>query len=135
VSAARQRVTVAAAFVETWLAREGHKQPVGLNLLTKVQLPNLPTLYGAMLAGVSTVIMGAGIPREIPGALDALATHAPATLKFDVEGLARDAAEWLTFDPADGRWPQRAAARRYATRRPRAAHLRRARCRGPREEA
>lgn len=105
VSAARQRVTVAAAFVETWLAREGHPHPVGLNLLTKVQLPNLPTLYGAMLAGVSTVIMGAGIPREIPGALDALATHAPATLKFDVEGLARDESLWLTFDPADV-WPE-----------------------------
>lgn len=72
VSRARQRVTVAAAFVETWLAREGHDGDVGMNLLTKVQLPNLPTLYGAMLAGVATIIMGAGIPREIPGALDAL---------------------------------------------------------------
>lgn len=106
VSAARQRVTVAAAFVETWLARDGHPHPVGLNLLTKVQRPNLPTLYGAMLAGVSNVIMGAGIPREIPGALDALATHAPASLKFDVEGLARDESLWLTFDPADV-WPER----------------------------
>lgn len=109
VSAARQRVTVAAAFVETWLAREGHEHPVGLNLLTKVQMPNLPTLYGAMLAGVSTVIMGAGIPREIPGALDALAQHHPATLRLDVQGLAKDEQEWLRFDPStvwpDGRVP------------------------------
>lgn len=105
VSCARQRVTVAAAFVETWLAREGHDQPVGMNLLTKVQMPNLPTLYGAMLAGVATVIMGAGIPREIPGALDALATHSKATMKFDVEGLARDESQWLSFDPAEV-WPQ-----------------------------
>ncbi len=101
VSGARQRVTVAAAFVETWLAREGHDNAVGMNLLTKVQMPNLPTLYGAMLAGVATVIMGAGIPREIPGALDALSTHSKATLKFDVMGLGRDEAEYLTFDPAD----------------------------------
>lgn len=102
VSAARQRVTVAAAFVETWLAREGHTAPVGMNLLTKVQLPNLATLYGAMLAGVSCVIMGAGIPREVPGVLDALAQHAPARMKFDLEGAARDAAPtWVTFDPAD----------------------------------
>lgn len=101
VSSARQRVTVAAAFVETWLAREGHDNAVGMNLLTKVQMPNLPTLYGAMLAGVATVIMGAGIPREIPGALDALSTHGKATLKFDVGGLGRDEAEYLTFDPAD----------------------------------
>lgn len=105
VSTARQRVTVAAAFVETWLAREGHDNPVGMNLLTKVQMPNLPTLYGAMLAGVATVIMGAGIPREIPGALDALATHSKATMKFDVEGLSRDEAQWLSFDPAE-LWPE-----------------------------
>ena len=107
VTSARQRVTVAAAFVETWLAREGHDNAVGMNLLTKVQMPNLPTLYGAMLAGVATVIMGAGIPREIPGALDALSTHSKATLKFDVEGLGRDDAEYLTFDPADV-WPEHA---------------------------
>jgi nitronate monooxygenase len=105
VTSARQRVTVAAAFVETWLAREGHDNSVGMNLLTKVQMPNLPTLYGAMLAGVATVIMGAGIPREIPGALDALATHGKATLKFDVEGLARDESQWLAFDPAEV-WPE-----------------------------
>ncbi|MBY0488709.1 MAG: nitronate monooxygenase [Gemmatimonadaceae bacterium] len=104
VSAARQRVTVAAAFVETWLAREGHDAPVGMNLLTKVQMPNLATLYGAMLAGVSCVIMGAGIPREIPGALDALAQHQPARIRFDVEGLAKDEAEWLAFDPVEV-WP------------------------------
>lgn len=104
VSSARQRVTVAAAFVETWLAREGHEHGVGLNLLTKVQMPNLPTLYGAMLAGVTTVIMGAGIPREIPGALDALAEHAPTTLRFDMEGAARDDVAVLRFDPAE-LWP------------------------------
>ena len=100
VSDARQRVTVLASFVEVWLAREGHDGPIGLNLLTKVQMPNLATLYGAMLAGVAFVIMGAGIPREIPGALDALAEHRPARLRFDVVGLARDQEEWLTFDPA-----------------------------------
>ena len=105
VNAARQRVTVAASFVETWLAREGHDNPVGMNLLTKVQMPNLPTLYGAMLAGVTCVIMGAGIPREIPGALDALATHGKAQLKFDVEGLGKDEVEYLMFDPAEV-WPE-----------------------------
>ena len=100
VSDARQRVTVLANFVEVWLAKEGHGNPVGLNLLTKVQMPNLASLYGAMLAGVDVVIMGAGIPREIPGALDALAAHQPARLRFEVEGLPSDQAEWLTFDPA-----------------------------------
>jgi len=100
VSDARQRVTVLANFVEVWLAKEGHTGPVGLNLLTKVQMPNLASLYGAMLAGVDVVIMGAGIPREIPGVLDAFAEHLPAQLKFEVEGLKRDEAEYLTFDPS-----------------------------------
>ena len=101
VTAARQRVTMAANFVEVWLAKAGHGGPVGINLLTKVQMPNLASLYGAMLAGVDFVIMGAGIPREIPGALDALAEHRPAQLRLDVEGASRDEVELITFDPAD----------------------------------
>ena len=74
-SAARQQLTMLAAFVEVWLAKAGHDGLVGINLLTKIQPPNLATLYGAMLAGVDYVLMGAGIPREIPGALDRLARH------------------------------------------------------------
>ncbi|MGH7620044.1 MAG: nitronate monooxygenase, partial [Gemmatimonadaceae bacterium] len=99
VSDARQRVTVLANFVEVWLAKEGHDGPIGLNLLTKVQMPNLPSLYGAMLAGVDVVIMGAGIPREIPGVLDAFATHQAAQLRFEIDGAGRDQVEYLTFDP------------------------------------
>lgn len=99
VSDARQRVTVLANFVEVWLAKEGHTGPIGLNLLTKVQMPNLASLYGAMLAGVDFVIMGAGIPREIPGVLDALADHKPVRVKFEIEGLAPGEVEYLTFDP------------------------------------
>jgi nitronate monooxygenase len=100
VSDARQRVTVLANFVEVWLAKEGHAGPVGLNLLTKVQMPNLASLYGAMLADVDVVIMGAGIPREIPGVLDAFAQHRPAQIRFEIEGLARGETEYLAFDPA-----------------------------------
>ncbi len=44
---------LAAAFAEVWLAKEGHSGAVGLNLLTKIQLPTLPTLLGAMLAGAT----------------------------------------------------------------------------------
>lgn len=104
VSAARQRVTVLANFVEVSLAREGHDGLVGVNLLTKVQMPNMASLYGAMLAGVNVVLMGAGIPREIPGVLDALAEHRPTTLRFDVDGLGRDETELLRFEPLE-LWP------------------------------
>ncbi len=99
VSAARQQLTMLAAFVEVHLAKEGHGEPVGMNLLTKVQLPNLATLYGAMLAGVDVILMGAGIPRDVPAALDALAEHRPASLRLDVEGLPPGVVERVTLDP------------------------------------
>jgi len=99
VAPARQALTMLAAFVEVFLAKEEHDEPIGINLLTKTQLFTLPTLYGALLAGVDYVLMGAGIPREIPGVLDLLAGHHPARLRFDVEGLAPDAVEYIEFDP------------------------------------
>ncbi len=100
VSAVREQVTIAANYVEVWLAKEGHQGKVGINLLTKVQMPTLASLYGAMLAGVDVVLMGAGIPREIPGALDALAIQAPAVLRLDVEGQPSDQPVTLSFDPS-----------------------------------
>ncbi len=62
-------------FVEVFLAREGHSNPVGINYLEKLQLPHLASIYGAMLAGVAVIIMGAGIPLTIPGVLTALTRH------------------------------------------------------------
>ncbi len=57
-------------FVEVFLARQGHLNKIGVNFLEKVQLPHLASIYGAMLAGVGYVLMGAGIPLHIPGVLD-----------------------------------------------------------------
>lgn len=97
VNRARHEVTILANFVEVWLAKQGHGNAVGINLLTKVQMPNLASLYGAMLAGVDYVLMGAGIPKEIPGVLDRLAVHEPAEMRLDVEGDGP--AEYLKLDP------------------------------------
>lgn len=99
VTAARRELMMLASFAEVWLAKEGHDGQVGMNLLTKVQIPTLPTLYGAMLAGVDYIIMGAGIPREIPAALDRLAVHEPARLRLDVEGATSEHETVLDFDP------------------------------------
>jgi NAD(P)H-dependent flavin oxidoreductase YrpB (nitropropane dioxygenase family) len=96
---ARIELTMLAAYCEVMLARQGHNGDIGMNLLTKVQLPNLATIYGAMLAGVAYVIMGAGIPKEIPGILDALACGGVARMRFDVHGLPRDDVRELVLDP------------------------------------
>lgn len=90
---------VLGAFVEVFLAKEGHEGLVGINLLEKIQLPTLPALFGAMLAGVTCVLMGAGIPRTIPGVLDQLAAGEPAALKIDVDGSLPGEEFVSTFDP------------------------------------
>ena len=73
-------------FSEVFLAKEQHAGLIGINLLEKVQLPNLASLLGAMLAKVDVVLMGAGIPRSIPAILDQFAAGEPAELKLDVAG-------------------------------------------------
>jgi NAD(P)H-dependent flavin oxidoreductase YrpB (nitropropane dioxygenase family) len=95
------RLTVAANFVEVLLAKTGHGGMCGINLLEKIQLATLPSLYGAMLAGVDFVLMGAGIPKEIPGALDRLALHEEASLKIHVEGAGAEEEHRMTFRPRE----------------------------------
>ncbi|MEX2502595.1 MAG: nitronate monooxygenase [Trueperaceae bacterium] len=95
-------VTMLGAYVEVALAKAGHAGAVGVNLLAKLQRPTLATLYGSMLAGVDWVLMGAGIPQAIPGALDRLAEHRAASIPLDVAGADRSAPRAaLEFDPAD----------------------------------
>jgi nitronate monooxygenase len=101
VSRTREQIAMLASYVEVTLAKEGHDGIVGINLLTKVQMPNLATLYGAMLAGVDYVLMGAGIPQEIPGVLDAFATGDAASIKLDVEGQQRGETTLLRIDPRE----------------------------------
>src|ERR1039458_2509557 len=88
-------------FVEVYLAREGHKNPVGINFLEKVQIPHLASIYGAMLAGVGYVLMGAGIPLHIPGVLDAFAMHHPAEYKLAVMGAVTGQDTQMRLDPAE----------------------------------
>jgi nitronate monooxygenase len=88
-------------FVEVFLAKEGHKNPVGMNFLEKVQMPHLASIYGAMLAGVGYVLMGAGIPLHIPGVLDAFAAHHSAEYKLQVTGALAEMDTLMVLDPAE----------------------------------
>ncbi|TYB33946.1 MAG: nitronate monooxygenase [Flexistipes sinusarabici] len=94
-------MSMLSSFVEVYLAKEGHDGIVGINVLEKIRMPNLYVLYGAMLAGVDYVIVGAGIPREIPGVIDNLAEHNKAYLRLNVEGAAPDDDYKMELEPSD----------------------------------
>ncbi len=93
-------LTVLANFAEVWLAKAGHAGQVGINYLEKIQVPTVAQLYGAMLAGVDYVLVGAGIPRAIPGVLDALAEGREAAYRLDVDGAEPGETFVTQFDPA-----------------------------------
>ena len=93
-------LTVAANFVEIFLAKEGHGGVVGVNYLEKVSLPNPAAIYGAMLAGVDYILMGAGIPVEIPGLLDRYARGEAGEIRVHVDGAPKEERYVARFDPA-----------------------------------
>lgn len=61
-----KRLSTIAAFVEVKRAKLGHHGKVGINVMWKCSLTVLPSIYGAMLAGVDALLCGAGIPMELP---------------------------------------------------------------------
>lgn len=94
---ASQELAVAGNFVEVWLAKEGHDGIVGINFLEKIQMATPAAAYGAMLAGVDFVLMGAGIPAEIPAMLNDFAIHQESGVAVDVaDGTLKYR---QTFDP------------------------------------
>jgi nitronate monooxygenase len=101
ISREHVELCIVANFVEVYLAQEGHDNPVGINYLEKIQIPHLASIYGAMLAGVGYILMGAGVPVKIPAVLDQFTMHAPATYPLHATG----ALEWddttITFDPRE----------------------------------
>lgn len=92
---------VVANFAEVFLAREDHTGLVGINYLEKIQTPTLPSLFGAMIAGVDYVLMGAGIPTNIPGAIDKLSAGIAVDLSLRVEGVERGQSFTMSFDPCE----------------------------------
>jgi len=88
-------------FVEVWLAKEGHDGVIGINYLEKIQIPHLSSIYGAMLAGVDYVIIGAGIPMAIPGVIDGLHEGKAVKYKIDVKGTDRGEVIHTHFDPVE----------------------------------
>ncbi|MCT9091449.1 hypothetical protein N4G70_21645 [Streptomyces sp. ASQP_92] len=95
-----QLLTVIGNFVEVWLAKEGHDGLVGVNYLAKIELATAPALFGAILAGADHVLVGAGIPGQIPALASRLARAEPVTTLITVEGDEEPLPH--TFDPRGG---------------------------------
>ena len=95
-----QELAVAAGFVEVFLAKEGHDGPVGINLLRKIEAPIPFVLYGAMLARVDAVLVGAGNPHELPGLLDDLAAGEDITWSLRVQH-ASHSGHAIAFRPTE----------------------------------
>lgn len=90
---------IVANFAEVFLAKEGHTNPIGINYLEKIQLPVVVSMIGAMLAGVDAVLMGAGIPKQMPQLIRDLSENKPGTYKIDVEGALPGETYTISQDP------------------------------------
>lgn len=88
-----------ANFAEVFLAKENHRSPIGINYLEKIQLPVIVSTLGAMLAGVDAIIMGAGIPKQMPKLIRDLASGKFAEYKIDVQGALPEEAFSISLDP------------------------------------
>lgn len=94
----KENEIVTANFSEVFLAKEGHKGIVGINFLEKIQFPNLAGIYGALLAGIDYIIMGAGIPKEIPSVIEKLCCHEKVEYTCNVENAKEP--RKMIFDPS-----------------------------------
>ena len=93
-----QEILVVANFVEVWLAKEGHHGLVGINFLHKIQMTTAASVLGALIAGVDYIIMGAGIPRELPKLIRQLTELKVGSVPVDVIG---GSSALTTINPLD----------------------------------
>ncbi|MDO8471433.1 MAG: nitronate monooxygenase [bacterium] len=92
-------LAIVASFALVWLAKEGHDGPISVNYLEKLQIGHIYHLTGAMLAEVDFVTMGAGLTRQIPGVLDAIASGGNPSYLVYVENSTRD--NEISFAPRE----------------------------------
>lgn len=94
-------LTLVANFAEVWLAKQDHTGPIGINYLEKIQLSTPHSVYGAMLAQVDYVLMGAGIPAQMPRLLNDFAQGTPSAYRVTVAGAEPSDDIAVRFDPAE----------------------------------
>ncbi len=88
-------LNVCANYAFVMLAQENGVD-VSINYLEKIATPHLSSIYGAMLAGIKYITMGAGIPDQIPAVINAYLNGETAVYKIPVFGGERYE---MHFDP------------------------------------
>ncbi len=104
-----QQLMIVSEFCLVWLAKEGHKGLISINLLEKIQITHIWYILGAMLAGVNFVTMGAGIILQVPAILDNYTKGQPASYSVGIENPEETKGEdgklitsrTITFDPEE----------------------------------
>jgi NAD(P)H-dependent flavin oxidoreductase YrpB (nitropropane dioxygenase family) len=91
------KMLVVANFVEVTIAKRNTDGLIGINFLEKIQLATPASVFGAILADVDYILMGAGIPADIPQLITDLLSGEKVQFKIKVEGS--DKAHLLAFDP------------------------------------
>jgi nitronate monooxygenase len=94
----------AASFCFVWLAKHNddgspHGFPISTNYLEKMQMPLIFSIFGAMLASVDCITIGAGIADQVPGILDRFALGQPSDYRVVVEGLV--GGRIISFNPRE----------------------------------
>jgi len=91
------QLLIISSFVEVATARAGHDGVIGINFLEKIQLATPASVYGAMLAGVDFILMGAGVPTEIPELIRNLSLG--KKIRFPIRVSGAQTPSILEFDP------------------------------------
>lgn len=106
-------LSVVTNFAEVWLAKDrGGGGLVGINYLRKIELPLLAAMYGAVLAGVDFVIVGAGNPNHIPPLLTKLSRGDNVSLEIKVQYAGAGERFQTEFSPRTLMGPLHAQVRR-----------------------
>lgn len=87
------------AFAEIWLAKEGHNGNIFINFLKKIELPIIYAMYGAMLAGVNGIVVGAGNPHGLPEICSKLSRHEEVTSDISILYREQGDSYVIRFDP------------------------------------
>ncbi|HET9954453.1 MAG TPA: nitronate monooxygenase [Polyangiaceae bacterium] len=100
MSRERLELIVLANFAEVWLAKEDGGR-IGINFLEKIQTPLLASVFGAVLAGVDAVLIGAGIPFGIPEILDHMCRWEASEMRLALEEAPSQGSYAMRFDPQE----------------------------------